>query len=119
MTTSTVTIYHNPRCSKSRQTLQLLEDQGITPIIIDYMDEPPNKETLQGLVALLGLPVRDLLRTTEQVFKDAGLDENDLTDDDIYEALCECPSLLQRPIVIVDDSRAALGRPPESVLEIL
>lgn len=119
MTKQGVTIYYNPNCSKSRQTLQLLEEQNITPTIIEYMNEPPNIETLQNITRLLGLPIRDLLRTTEAVYKDAGLDDFDLTDDDILEALSECPSLLQRPIVIVDDKRAALGRPPENVLEIL
>ncbi len=119
MTESIVTIYHNPRCSKSRQTLQLLEEQDITPNIIDYMKEPPDKETIREITKLLGIPMRDLLRTNEQVYKDAGLDDIDLTDDDILEALSECPSLLQRPIVIVDNKKAAIGRPPESVLEIL
>ena len=78
-----------------------------------------SKDIIQKITRLLGLPMRDLLRTTEQVYKDAGLDDPDLTDEDILEALAECPSLLQRPIVIVDDSKAAIGRPPESVLEIL
>lgn len=119
MTHLTVTIYHNPRCSKSRQTLQLLEAQNITPDIIEYMKEPPDKETIQQISLLLGIPMRDLLRTNEQVYKDAGLDDTDLTDEDLLEALSECPSLLQRPIVIVDNKKAAIGRPPESVLEIL
>ncbi len=119
MTESTVTIYHNPRCSKSRQTLQLLEEQDITPEIIEYMKEPPDRETIVKITQMLGVPMRELLRTTEQVYKDAGLDDTDLSDEDILEALAECPSLLQRPIVIVDNTRAAIGRPPESVLEIL
>ena len=119
MSESTVTIYHNPRCSKSRKTLELLEEQEVSPNIIEYMKEPPDKATLQKITQLLGVPLRDLLRTTEQVYKDAGLDDPDLTDEDILEALAECPSLLQRPIVIVDDNKAAIGRPPESVLEIL
>ena len=119
MTNSTVTIYYNPSCSKSRQTLEILEQKNITPNIIEYMKEPPDKETIQKISGLLGVPPRDLLRTTEQVYKDAGLDDTDLTDDDILEALSECPSLLQRPIVIVDDEKAVLGRPPENVLEIL
>lgn len=119
MSESKVTIYHNTRCSKSRQTLELLEEQGVSPNIVEYMKDPPDKETIQKFTRLLGIPMRDLLRTTEQVYKDAGLDDPDLTDDDILEALVECPSLLQRPIVIVDDKKAAIGRPPESVLEIL
>ena len=119
MSESTVTIYHNPRCSKSRQTLELLEEQEVSPNIIEYMKEPPDKETIQKITRLLGIPMRDLLRTTEQVYKEAGLDDPDLTDEDLLEALVECPSLLQRPIVIVGGEKAAIGRPPESVLEIL
>lgn len=119
MTEPTVTIYHNPRCSKSRQTLQLLEDNQIHPQIIEYMKDPPDRETLEHIVNLLNIPIRQLLRSNEQVFKDAGLDETDLSDDELLDALSQCPTLLQRPIVIVDDKKAALGRPPESVLEIL
>jgi len=114
-----VTIYFNPRCSKSRQTLELLQQQGIEPEVIEYMKDPPDIETLKKITAMLGLPIRDLLRTTEQVFKDAGMDDADLTDEDIYEAISECPTLLQRPIVIVDNEKAALGRPAENILEIL
>lgn len=119
MPDSSVTIYYNPRCSKSRQTLELLQEKEITPEIVEYMKEPPDKETILKITDMLGISVRDLLRTTEQVYKDAGLEDGDLSDDDILEALVECPSLLQRPIVIVDNEKAALGRPPENVLEIL
>lgn len=119
MSESTVTIYHNPRCSKSRQTLELLEERQIHPQIIEYMKDPPDRETLEHIVSLLGVPIRQLLRSNEQVFKDAGLDEADLSDEELLDALSQCPTLLQRPIVIVDDKRAAIGRPPESVLEIL
>lgn len=119
MSNSNVTIYHNPRCSKSRQTLQLLEDNHVTPEIIEYMKDPPDIPTLQSIIHLLGIPARDLLRTNEQVFKDAGLDDSDLSEEDILEALSQCPTLLQRPIVVVDNKKAAIGRPPESVLEIL
>jgi arsenate reductase (glutaredoxin) len=119
MSKTSVTIYHNPRCSKSRATLQLLEDNGVQPDIIEYMKEPPDRATLEKIVSMLGVPVRDLLRSNEQVFKDAGMDDAELTDNDIYEAITQCPTLLQRPIVIVDDNKAALGRPPENVLEIL
>jgi len=119
MTESTVTIYHNPRCSKSRQTLQILQDNNISPTIIEYMNEPPDRLTLIKITRLLGVNIRDLIRTTEQVYKDAGLDDDNLSDEDLLEALSQCPTLLQRPIVIVDDKKAALGRPPESVLGIL
>lgn len=119
MSTPSVTIYHNPSCSKSRATLELLTERGIEPEIIEYMKEPPNEETLRHIVDLLGIEVRQLLRSNEQVFKDAGLDDGDLAEKDIIEALSQCPTLLQRPIVVVDNNKAALGRPPESVLEIL
>jgi len=119
MSRSSVVIYHNPRCSKSRATLELLQEQGIEPEIVEYMKDPPDQQTLAHLVELLGVSPRELLRTNEQVYKDAGLDENDLCDEDILDALAQCPTILQRPIVVVDDERAAIGRPPESVLEIL
>ena len=119
MSRSTVVIYHNPRCSKSRATLELLQEQGVEPEIVEYMKEPPNKETLAHLVDLLGVSARELLRTNEQVYKDAGLDESDLSEEDILDALAQCPTILQRPIVVVDDEKAAIGRPPENVLEIL
>lgn len=119
MSQENVTIYHNPRCSKSRATLELLEQQGIEPQIIEYMKDPPDVETLHKILGLLDLSARDLLRSNEQVFKDAGLDDEDLNEDEILDALSQCPTLLQRPIVIVDDNKAAIGRPPESVLDIL
>ncbi len=119
MSSTSIVIYHNPRCSKSRATLELLQERGIEPEIVEYMKEPPNKETLAHLVELLGVSPRELLRTNEQVYKDAGLDEEDLSDEDILDALSQCPTILQRPIVVVDDEKAAIGRPPENVLDIL
>lgn len=119
MSNAKVTIYHNPRCSKSRETLQLLEENNVEPDVIEYMKEPPDIPTLQNLIKMLGISARDLLRTNEQVYKDAGLDDSDLTEQEILEALNQCPTLLQRPIVVVDDQKAALGRPPEAVLDIL
>jgi len=119
MSSPSVVIYHNPRCSKSRATLELLREQGVEPEIVEYMKDPPDKETLARLVDLLGLSPRALLRTNEQVYKDAGLDESDLSDEDILDALAQCPTILQRPIVVVDDRKAAIGRPPENVLDIL
>ncbi len=119
MSSASVVIYHNPRCSKSRATLELLQERGVEPQVVEYMKEPPDKETLAHLVELLGVSPRELLRTNEQVYKDAGLDESDLSDEDILDALAQCPTILQRPIVVVDDEKAAIGRPPENVLEIL
>ena len=111
-------MYHNPRCSKSRETLQILEDNKMTPQIIEYLEEPPSPEELKQIVKLLGGSVRDLLRTTEAVYKDAELDDDALSDDEIIEAISEYPALLQRPIVIVGD-KAIIGRPPVKVLEII
>ncbi len=119
MSHNKVTIYHNPRCSKSRQTLELLEQNNVQPEIVEYMKDPLDQETLKNIIKLLGVPAKDILRSNEQVFKDAGMDDSDLSDEEIIDILSECPTILQRPIVVVDDKRAALGRPPESVLDIL
>ena len=114
----TVKIYHNPRCSKSRQTLELLQEKGIDPEVIRYMDDPPDEATLRELIQMLGITPRELMRRHEKVYKDAGLDDPTFTDDELIEAMAQCPSLIERPIVI-KDGKAVLGRPPESVLEIL
>lgn len=119
MSDANITLYYNPGCSKSRATLELLQQNNIQPNIIEYMKEPPDVDTLKNICKLLGLPVRSLLRTNEQVYKDAGLDDADLPDDEILDALSQCPTLLQRPILVVGNKKAALGRPPENVLEIL
>jgi arsenate reductase len=119
MSTQNVTLYFNPRCSKSRGALELLNEKGIEPTIVDYMKDPPDVETLQRIIDLLKVPVRDLIRTHEQVFKDAGMDDPDLPDDELIEAVSQCPTLLQRPIVVVDDQRAVIARPPEKLLDII
>ena len=111
-------IYHNPRCSKSRETLQLLEDRECDPEIIEYLDEPPTAEDLRHIISMLGVSARDLLRSTEPVYKDADLDDDSLSDDEIIEAICEYPALLQRPIVIFGE-RAVIGRPPSNVLDLI
>lgn len=113
-----ITIYHNPRCSKSRQTLALLEEQGITPEIKLYLETPPSKEELQNLLAKLGINARDLLRTGEEAYKANNLKDATLSETQLIDAMLESPKLIQRPIVINGD-KAALGRPPEAVLEIL
>jgi len=118
MTDKQPTIYYNPTCSKSRQTLDLLIDKGLQPKIIEYLDNPLSKEEIQQILDASDLTARDLLRTTEQIYKDAGMDEESLNDEEIIEALSQCPTLLQRPIVIAN-GKAALGRPPENVLKIL
>jgi arsenate reductase len=118
MSTDKLVIYHNSRCSKSRETLQILVDRQITPQIVDYLEDPPSPEELKRIVTLLGLTARDLLRTTEAVYKDAELDDDSLSDDEIIEAICEYPALMQRPIVVAGD-KAVIGRPPSKVLEII
>jgi len=113
-----VTIYHNPRCSKSRQTLQLLEAQGIEPEIIKYLEHPPSKSKLKEILKKLDMQPRDLMRTKEQVYKDTQLDDASLTKEQLIEAMIEQPKLIERPIVLAND-KAALGRPPEDVLKII
>ena len=111
-----ITIYHNPRCSKSRATLALLHERGHSPEIIEYLKTPPDSSTLHTLAHKLGLPLADIVRTGEQAFKDNNL--TNANDDALATAISEHPILLQRPIVVSGD-RAAIGRPPESVLDIL
>ena len=111
-------IYHNPRCSKSRETLQILEAHDIEPEIIDYIDEPPDADELKRIIGLLGVSARDLMRTTEPVYREADLDDDSLSDDEIIEAICSYPELLQRPIVIAGN-RAIIGRPPSRVLDLI
>lgn len=111
-------IYHNPRCSKSRQTLALLEEQGITPNVIEYLNSPPDVATLKTLLGQLGITPRELLRKGEVIYKELGLKDPDLSDDALLKAMTEHPKLIERPIV-VHNGQARLGRPPESVLEIL
>lgn len=115
---SEVTIYHNPRCSKSRQTLSLIEEQGVAPNIIKYLDEGPSEAVLTRLVAQLGLAkAHDLLRTGEAEYKEAGLtpDSDNAT---VIAAMAKYPRLIERPIVVKGD-QAVLGRPPENVLDLL
>lgn len=113
-----VTIYHNPRCSKSRQTLQLLEQQGIQPEVVEYLKTPPSVTELKTLVKQLGfISARELMRSKEEAYKAQNLAS--VTDEDILlGAMASEPKLIERPIVVVGD-QARLGRPPEAVLEIL
>ncbi|VAX03061.1 Uncharacterized protein YfgD, not an arsenate reductase [hydrothermal vent metagenome] len=112
------TIYHNPRCSKSRQTLQLLEERGIQPEVVKYLETPPDEATLKTLLDMLGLEPRQLMRQKETAYKELGLDNPELDRDALIRTMVEHPKLIERPIV-VKDGKAALGRPPEDVLEIL
>lgn len=112
------TIFHNPRCSKSRQTLALLEENGITPTIVKYLDDIPDAATLQTLINKLGLKkAHDLVRNKEADYKIAGLSP-DSSDKDVIAALVAYPKLIERPIV-VSGNKAVLGRPPENVLTLL
>ena len=113
-----VTIYHNPRCSKSRQTLQLLEAQGIEPTIRLYLEDVPSAKELKEVISKLGISPRELLRKGEDAYKDNKLSNKDLSDSALIKAMVEFPKLIERPIVIKGDL-AKLGRPPEQVLEIL
>lgn len=112
------TIYHNPRCSKSRQTLALLEDRGIKTDIVLYLESPPDAKNLKAILKKLGISARELLRKNEDEYKLLKLDNPALTDDALVKAMCANPRLIERPIV-VNGNRAAVGRPPEKILEIL
>ncbi|WP_193161136.1 arsenate reductase (glutaredoxin) [Microbulbifer hainanensis] len=112
------TIYHNPRCSKSRQTLQLLQDNGIEPEVVLYLETPPSSKSLGELLQKLGIGARDLLRTGEDAYKELELKDPGLSDAQLIDAMVQHPKLIQRPIVVKGD-RAVLGRPPENVLELL
>ena len=114
----TVRILHNPRCSKSRATLALLQQRGIEPEIVLYLEQPPNPAELKSIVAKLGISVRDLLRRSEAEYQQLELDAQDLPDERLYAAIASHPRLLQRPIVLAN-GKAAIGRPPENVLAIL
>lgn len=114
---TTPVIWHNPRCSKSRQTLGLLTERGIEPEIVLYLDTPPTKTDLRLVLGLLGWSPRQLMRTGEALYKGLGL--ADISDDDaLLDAMVAYPKLIERPVVIAND-QARLGRPPEQVLEII
>ena len=114
----TVTILHNPRCSKSRATLNLLRDNGIEPKIVDYLETPPTAEEFKSILDKLSLGPRDVIRRGEKVYKELELADDNLSDTALITAMVGNPVLIERPIVIKGD-RAALGRPPENVLEIV
>lgn len=113
-----VIIYHNPKCTKSRETLQLLKDNGVTPVVVEYLKNPPSFEMLKDIVAAMGKKPRDIIRTKEPEYKEKKLDNPALTDDEILHILVEKPILIERPIVI-SNGKAVIGRPPENVLAII
>jgi len=117
-------IYHNPRCSKSRQTLQLLKDNGVEPEIIEYLKTPPSEAELKAVLKALDMSPRDLMRKGEAEYKENNLADKALSDNELIATMLKHPKLIERPIVISQDAAAqnnkyALGRPPESVLEII
>jgi len=113
-----VTIYHNPRCSKSRQTLALIEEKGLQPEVVLYLETPPNAADITELLSKLGMGARQLLRKGEDAYKDNDLKNPALSDNDLINAMAQFPKLIERPIVVKGD-RALLGRPPENVLELI
>jgi len=115
---SDLSIYHNPRCSKSRQTLALLEENGVQANVIEYLKTPPTVDSLTIIISQLGISARQLLRKGEAIYKELNLKDETLSDEHLIQAMCEHPKLIERPIVI-NNGKAKIGRPPESVLEIL
>jgi arsenate reductase len=114
----TVQIFHNPRCSKSRATLALLRERGIEPDIRLYLDDPPDADELRRLLGMRGLAPRQLMRRGEAEYREQGLADDSLGDEALIAAMAATPRLIERPVVIAN-GKAALGRPPEAVLEIL
>ncbi|MBF8780768.1 arsenate reductase (glutaredoxin) [Pseudomonas fulva] len=110
--------YHNPRCSKSRAALELLEQRGLAPTVVRYLETPPDAATLQGLLGKLGIGARQLLRTGEEEYQALGLADPALTEARLVEAMASHPKLIERPVLVVGD-KAVIGRPPEKVLELL
>ncbi|MFN2362184.1 MAG: arsenate reductase (glutaredoxin) [Marinobacter sp.] len=111
-------IFHNPRCSKSRQTLELLRQQGVEPDIIRYLETPPTEQILEHILETLDIAPRELMRTGEKEYKELGLDDPELDRITLVKAMVATPKLIERPIVI-KGNKVALGRPPENVLNIL
>ena len=113
-----VTIYHNPRCSKSRQTLSLLQEKSININVIEYLKTPPDISQLKQILKQLGYEPRQLMRKSEQIYKDLDLGNENKTAEDLVNAMAQNPILIERPIVLSGE-KAAIGRPPESVLNVL
>ena len=114
----TVTIYHNPRCSKSRATLQLLEARGLKPKIVEYLKTPPSAAELKAILRKLGLKPHELIRSCESCYAELGLDTSKLDDEALIDLMVKNPILIERPIVVAGE-KAAIGRPPENVLALL
>lgn len=115
---SDITIYHNPRCSKSRQTLQLLIDNNVTPTIIEYLKVGVTKDEVISLLTKLAISPRQLMRIKDVDYKEQNLADDSLSNNDLIDAIVKTPKLLERPVV-VNNTKAAIGRPPEAVLDII
>ncbi len=115
---TTITLYHNPRCSKSRATLALLEENEIEPEIVYYLENPPSAKELQSLLQKLGMELRDIVRKSEPEYEELGLGDETLSDAIVLDLVCKHPRLIQRPIIVKGD-KAVLGRPPENVFELI
>lgn len=113
-----VVIYHNPKCSKSRQALQLLQENGADPEVIEYLKIPPSSACLSLILNLLAMKPRELMRQQETEYKENKLDDESLADEALIQAMVSHPRLIERPIVVIDDVMATIGRPPEKVLEL-
>lgn len=115
---SGITIYHNPNCSKSRATLELLKQQNIEPVVIEYLVNPPTPDILKQLLKKLGLTAREIMRQKEQPYTDNNLSDPDIREEDLLEIMSLNPILIERPIV-VRGPLAVIGRPPENIMELL
>lgn len=113
-----LTLYHNPRCTKSRASLELLQARGLQPNVVHYLDTPPDAATLKHLLGLLGIGARQLLRTGEDEYQALNLADASLSDEQLIAAMAAHPKLIERPI-LVSGNRAVIGRPPENLLEII
>jgi len=111
-----VTIYHNPRCSKSRQTLELIREKGVEPQIVEYLETPPSAAELKDILSKLGMSAAEIVRTKEA--KEEGIDVSSLDNDALIEALAAHPRAIERPIV-VKDAKAVMGRPPQNVIDLI
>ncbi|MBM7014624.1 arsenate reductase (glutaredoxin) [Enterobacter cloacae] len=117
--TDAVKIYHNPRCSKSRDTLSLLKSNGIEPEVVLYLETPPDAQTIRQLLKMLDMSsARELMRQKEDLYKSLNLNDTHLTEERLIQAMVDNPKLIERPIVVAN-GKARIGRPPENVLEIV
>ncbi len=114
-----VKIYHNPRCSKSCQALSLMESKGVKPHVVLYLDKGLSSVEIKSLLKLLGISIREVMRTKESLFKENNLGDSSLSEEFLIESLIKWPKLLERPIVVVNDNKAVICRPPESVFKVL